>query len=145
MDAFEAISVPKPSAITGKKLFTPAEANRSLVLVRRIVADIVRSYRKLRELHENYQRLDQQGEIFEAEEVRHEYVVNTDQLSDLREELEGVGCEFKDFEMGLVDFPSIRDGREVYLCWKLGEEQVSHWHEVNTGFAGRKPLGGVTA
>ena len=145
MDAFEAISLPEPSAITGKKLFSAAEANRSLVLVRRIVADIVRAYRKLRELHENYQRLDQQGEIFEAEEVRQEYVVNTDQLSELREELEGVGCELKDFEMGLVDFPSIRDGREVYLCWNLGEQQVTHWHEVSAGFAGRKPLDGITA
>jgi hypothetical protein len=145
MDAFEAISLPEPSAITGKKLFTPAQANRSLILVRRIVADIVRAYRRLRELHENYQRLDQQGEIFEAEEVRREYVVLTDQLSDLREELEGVGCELKDFEIGLVDFPAVRDGREVYLCWKLGEDQVTHWHEVNTGYAGRKPLDGVTA
>ena len=145
MDAFEAISLPEPSAITGKKLFTPAQANRSLILVRRIVADIVRAYRRLRELHEHYQRLDQQGEIFEAEEVRREYVVLTDQLSDLREELEGVGCELKDFEIGLVDFPAVRDGREVYLCWKLGEDQVTHWHEVNTGYAGRKPLDGVTA
>jgi hypothetical protein len=140
MDAFEAVSPAKPSVTAGKKLFTPAEANRSLVLVRRIVADVVSNYRRLRELHEKYQTLDQQGDLFEAEETRKAYVAITDHLAELREELESVGCELKDFELGLADFPSIREGREVYLCWKLGEEQVTHWHELNAGYASRKPI-----
>ncbi|HSW45591.1 MAG TPA: DUF2203 domain-containing protein [Phycisphaerae bacterium] len=140
MDAFEAVSPPKPSRTTGKRMFSPAEANRALVLVRRIVADIVAHYRALRELHERYQMFDQQGEIFEAEETRRGYVAATDRLAELREELEEVGCELKDFETGLVDFPSIRDEREVRLCWRLGDGDVAFWHEVSAGFAGRKPL-----
>jgi hypothetical protein len=51
-----------------------------------------------------------------------------------------MGIELKDPEQGLIDFRSIREGREVYLCWKLGEERVSHWHEIDAGFAGRQAL-----
>jgi len=143
MDAFEAVSLPGSPTVCGKRLFSPAEANRALVLVRRIVSDITCNYRRLRELHEKYQMLDQYGDLLEAEQTRQEYVAVTDHLAELREELEDVGCDLKDFELGLVDFPSIRDGREVCLCWKLGEEQVAHWHETNAGYAGRKPLDAV--
>jgi hypothetical protein len=47
----------------------------------------------------------------------------------------------RDLERGLVDFPALRDGREIYLCWEEGEEEIAFWHEPDTGFAGRKPLG----
>ena len=58
---------------------------------------------------------------------------------DLRE-IAGRGIIVQDLGRGLVDFPSYRDGREVYLCWLRGEEQVSHWHETDAGFAGRQAL-----
>jgi hypothetical protein len=50
------------------------------------------------------------------------------------------GIELKDISTGLVDVPALRDGREVYLCWRLGELQVGFWHEMDTGFGGRQPL-----
>ncbi len=50
------------------------------------------------------------------------------------------GCELKDLDQGLVDFPSYRDGHLVYLCWKRGEARVEYWHEIEAGFAGRQPL-----
>ena len=46
----------------------------------------------------------------------------------------------KDLDEGLVDFPAMLDGHEIYLCWKLGEERIGYWHGVDEGFAGRKPL-----
>ena len=52
------------------------------------------------------------------------------------------GCLVKDLEEGLVDFPTLREGEEVYLCWKLGEERIGFWHGIEEGFAGRKPLDG---
>ena len=55
-------------------------------------------------------------------------------------ELQSLGCELKDPEMGLVDFLSLRDGREVYLCWHLGEDRIRFWHDLEAGFAGRQPL-----
>jgi hypothetical protein len=51
-----------------------------------------------------------------------------------------LGCEVKDLDMGLVDFRAEHEGREVYLCWKLGEERISWWHDLDTGFASRRPL-----
>lgn len=53
--------------------------------------------------------------------------------------MKALGVELKGFD-GLCDFPSQRDGREVYLCWRLGEPEVHYWHELHTGFAGRQPL-----
>ena len=50
------------------------------------------------------------------------------------------GIELKDLEAGLVDFPAMREGRTVFLCWQLGEPEVSFWHEITTGFSGRQPL-----
>jgi hypothetical protein len=50
------------------------------------------------------------------------------------------GCVVKDLDEGLVDFPALRDGREVYLCWKLGERRIEYWHGIEEGFAGRKPI-----
>src|SRR5260370_36452525 len=61
-------------------------------------------------------------------------------LRALAAELERFGCELKDPDTGLIDFLSLRDGRVVYLCWRLGEERVNYWHELQTGFAGRQPL-----
>lgn len=140
MDAFEAISLPEPSPIAGRKHFTLAEANRSLILVRRIVSDIVYDYKQLRTLHETYQSLDEKGEVTQAEEARQRYVAVTDHLSELREELEDIGCELKDFEVGLVDFPALRDGREIFFCWKLGEDKITYWHTVTSGYSGRRPI-----
>lgn len=153
MDAFEAISLPELRTPTARKMFTPAEANRALVLVRRIVRDIVADYRRLRELHDSYQALhhegdatnDHEGDATKAERARQEYVAITDHLAELREELDAIGCELKDFEVGLVDFPARRNDssggeREVCLCWQLGEPAVTHWHKLTTGFGGRRPI-----
>jgi len=54
--------------------------------------------------------------------------------------IQETGCLVKDLDEGLVDFPSLREGEEVYLCWKLGEERIEFWHRIHEGFAGRKPL-----
>jgi hypothetical protein len=56
------------------------------------------------------------------------------------QQLDEWGIELKDLSTGLVDFMALREGREVYLCWRLGEPEVSYWHELSTGFAGRLPV-----
>ena len=140
MDAFEAISLPEPSATTTRKYFSVTEANRALALVRRIVGDIVAQYKRLLRLHENYSRLEAQGNRAAAQQVRGKYAAVTDRLSELREELEELGCELKSYEQGLVDFPSQLDGRDVLLCWKIGEEKIQYWHETETGFLARQPI-----
>jgi hypothetical protein len=61
-------------------------------------------------------------------------------LQALVNELNHFGCELKDADSGLIDFLSLRHGREIYLCWRLGEERINYWHYLDTGFAGRQPL-----
>src|SRR5438067_13450768 len=61
-------------------------------------------------------------------------------LRQLAAELDSFGCELKDPDIGLIDFLRMRSGREIYLCWMLGEERINFWHYLHTGFAGRQPL-----
>ncbi len=65
------------------------------------------------------------------------YISKIARFYDYLNRIEEVGCFLK---LGIVDFPSIRDGKEVYLCWRLGEERVGLWHGVDAGFAGKKPI-----
>ena len=67
-------------------------------------------------------------------------------MKDFVQELNALGVELKDYYTGLVDFPGWMNGHEVYLCWRLGEPEVAHWHELDAGFAGRQEaLGGRSA
>jgi hypothetical protein len=58
----------------------------------------------------------------------------------LLNELAQLGIVVRDIDRGLIDFPSLRDGREIYLCWELGEGPIEFWHELDAGFGGREPL-----
>ena len=64
----------------------------------------------------------------------------TRRLKEAIETVQGHGCLLKDLEEGLLDFPTLYQGREVYLCWKHGEDGIHYWHEVADGFRGRKPI-----
>jgi len=56
------------------------------------------------------------------------------------QQLEALGCLLKDLSKGLVDFYTLRDGQLAFLCWKLGEERINYWHDIDSGYAGRQPL-----
>jgi hypothetical protein len=119
-----------------RRLFTLREANSALPLVRRVVADIVRTHETASELHA---RLEGRAGAKRAEvEVDLERTV--DRLHGLVDELRGIGCDLKDYRMGLVDFIARHNGREINLCWKLGEESIQHWHELHDGFSARQPV-----
>ena len=60
--------------------------------------------------------------------------------NDLMNKIEEIGCEIKGIREGLIDFPSLREGREVYLCWRMPEKEILFWHDLNAGFTGRKPI-----
>ena len=62
------------------------------------------------------------------------------ELRDSVAELRDMDVVLRDLDRGLLDFPSLRDGREVYLCWQEGEDAIEYWHEPEAGFAGRRPL-----
>jgi hypothetical protein len=131
----------------GKKYFTAAEANAMLPLVRRIVTDITELAVSLRDRHERLTRLGGGDRGVPADAYQEELQTlqadldrAQDQMKEYVQELRGLGVELKDYYTGLVDFPSWMHGHEVYLCWRLGEPDVAHWHELDAGFAGRKKL-----
>jgi hypothetical protein len=119
--------------MTQLKLFTPREANQTLPLVRRIVGDILENGRRVRALS------DELGDKAEQDD---EFNRLMDVLDELFEELERLGCSYKDwnFSVGLVDFPAMVHGREVFLCWRSDEDAVAHYHDLEAGFAGRRPI-----
>lgn len=78
-----------------------------------------------------------QGQLVEKREA---VAKKADEIRNLVSEIQKHGCIVKDLTTGLLDFPAIREGKEVYLCWKLGERSVQFWHHIDSGFAGRQPL-----
>ena len=133
---------PPPEFGTSAKVFSPAEANRSLVLVSRVVQELVNKYRRLIELRDaRYELSALAGNTDALERVDREAGLLRHELIKLDEELKRVGCVLKDWVEGLVDFPARYQGRPVWLCWRLGEPQVAYWHELQAGFAGRQPVG----
>ena len=124
------------------KVFTVQEANALLPEVRVIAGKIQRAHRQLSRYRDEAKKAAEAAEKGGggmAEGIAYAAVLTklTMQLS----ELEALGVQLKDFERGLVDFPSLRDGRVVLLCWQLGEgDELEWWHDVDAGFAGRTPL-----
>ncbi len=114
-----------------KKYFTPAEAQRTLPLVKRIVEDILNVGYDLRTL------MTMLGE----DAPDHPQI--QDMMENLRDyflELEQLGCFYKDwnFSVGLVDFPAVINGKEVFLCWRSDEENIRYYHGIEAGYAGRQ-------
>ncbi|MEE8141921.1 MAG: DUF2203 domain-containing protein [Planctomycetota bacterium] len=115
-----------------KRKFTPTQANRTLPLVKRIVADLLSKGAQLRELTDDEGRPASATTLEALEE----------EVQELMAELEGVGCYYKDwnFEKGLVDFPAEIDGESVLLCWSSDEPAVTWYHTYEDGYAGRKEI-----
>lgn len=124
------------------KIFTIEEANALLPSVRELLQKIQQSRRRLGAFR-SQAKLAAEG----ADEGGGgmpgggRYARELSKFSNELSELEGLGVQIKDFERGLVDFPSLREGRVVLLCWQLGEgDELEFWHDVDSGFAGRTPL-----
>jgi hypothetical protein len=137
-----------------KRFFTLDEVNGELSRLRDLFAAVMQLRGQLKSI---YQRLDGAGhppgeddlkgqrdadeEL--SPEVQRDLVWFRGLVETLREQIEAIqdtGCQIKDIEVGLVDWPALHQGREVLLCWKYGEPEVGFWHELNTGFAGRRPV-----
>lgn len=130
---------------TDAPVFSVAMANRALPLVRRIVADIVQEYPRWRDLVARWELLSagtrpEWGESVDMQRVQREVDTYAERIESYKRELEQIGCQLKDFEMGLVDFIGMYEGRPVCLCWKHGEESVAYWHEIDAGYQGREPI-----
>ena len=133
-----------------RKYFSLEEANRTLPLVKAIVGDIVRQFQTVNELkgrltavQRDRRRNANDPYSEELAQSQAEMELQEEKLASYINELTKLGVELKGPD-GLCDFPSIMDDREVCLCWRLGEPQVMHWHELDAGFAGRQPLAALS-
>ncbi|HKP44972.1 MAG TPA: DUF2203 domain-containing protein [Pyrinomonadaceae bacterium] len=127
---------------TEMKLFTVEEANALLPVVRQILQRLRSSRKSLsayqRQARTAAEQADQGGGGIDAGLL---YAQLLTKFAAQMTELETLGVQLKDFDRGLVDFPSLRDGRVVLLCWQLGEgDELEWWHDIEAGFAGRTPL-----
>jgi len=122
------------------KYFTLQEANETLVIIRPLMRE-VQSIRN--------EILANQPEIWNVMErsagnggnpTLSRMVKSFDRLDELTHQIQGTGAQIKDVNTGLLDFSALKDGREVYLCWQHGEDDIQFWHEVEAGFAGRQPI-----
>jgi hypothetical protein len=126
------------------KFFTLSEANRTLPLVKRVVQDIASYYPGWKDLVAKYELIAAKarpdwGESPEQLSIKAQIDDVARKINGCLVELEQIGCEFKG-EEGLVDFHGKLEGREIFWCWKLGEDRITHWHELDAGFKGRQPI-----
>jgi len=124
------------------KLFTVDEANSLLPSVRPIVKSIQKSHRRLVTFQTAAKQASQGAENGGGGMAfGPRYAELLIDLSTRAGQLESLGIQLKDYQQGLIDFPSMRDGRVVLLCWKADEgDRLEWWHDVEAGFAGRQPL-----
>jgi hypothetical protein len=130
-----------------KKFYTVDEANATLPLLRSILRDITELARELRDRNERLSRVQvPAGAVLgdahreELQEMHAEQERGQERMRELEQELKSLNVELKEYFTGLIDFPCWLDGRAVYLCWRLGEPEVGFWHDLDSGFAGRKEL-----
>lgn len=122
-----------------EKHYTPDEARALLPQIRQWLADIKRLRRALEKREKRLEGLcgagaDLGGEVVNA------WVRTLADLNDVFRQFHRREIQVKDFDRGLLDFPALRDGKEVFLCWEDGEEDIEYWHDLDAGYAGREKL-----
>lgn len=124
----------------GKKFFTVEEARQLLPSVEKWLAKVMEISAQLDSFREVGKRLAASAPSNSGSPEGTRYVHTLLHVQKYLNRIQESGCLVKSVQEGLVDFPHLKDGREVYLCWKYGEEGIHFWHEVDAGFAGRVPL-----
>ncbi len=129
------------------RYFTLDEANEAVEKLRPVVAQMVEHRRRLLVAQHQRGELTEQagsngGDLTPTDfsEVEAELELQASALARCIEQLQAAGALVKDLDQGLLDFPALRDGEEILLCWHLGEDEIEFWHGPEDGFSGRKPL-----
>lgn len=120
------------------RLFELEEAERMLPLIRSIVKGMMDDHEERQALLVRIEGLPRDAR--ETRALQREVETLAEKLVEAAEELAELGLEFKGIELGLVDFPALKDGELVYLCWQYGEEEIRFWHPLETGYAGRQSI-----
>ena len=124
--------------------YTPESANAALENIRPILIAMQEDHGRLAEARDDLQAyattLRRYGIVLEAHWIESEMHDAIERIKFGIEAIASMSIELKDIEQGLIDFPAIRHGEIVYLCYRLGEPEIASWHTLDSGFAGRQPL-----
>ncbi len=123
-----------------KRFFTVEEARQLLPSLKELMGQVMVISHRLEEYREVVQELADSASSNTGGPEGTAYLDIVISLQSCLTQLQETGCVLKSLQDGLVDFPHLKEGREIYLCWKYGEEDIRFWHEVDEGFAGRTPL-----
>ena len=123
-----------------ERIFTVAEAQSLLPRLRTLLEELSQEWKRISALNPEIQKARDNASLNGYSKFGVEYVESVSHLMSLIHEIKDMGVLLKDADKGLCDFPYIKAGRMVYLCWQLGEDTIRYWHDVETGFAGREPL-----
>jgi hypothetical protein len=124
-----------------ERVFTLGEANSLIPELENLLLQIRSARRYLQSIQPEIQKARDQAEPNGGSAQGPVYLKGLEYIIQRLEKIQEMGVLVKDLERGLCDFPFMRDGIMVYLCWKLGEPEIQWWHALDTGFAGRQPLG----
>lgn len=130
------------------RFFRLEEATRLLPEVGQALTELVRQKSDYDEANAELQQISRKVMLSGGMQVSANKVVDlrqrkqssADAVKENYQRIQEIGCLLKDLNMGLIDFPTLYQGREVYLCWRLGEPRIEFWHGVDEGFRGRKPI-----
>ncbi len=123
-----------------KRFFTVEEARQLLPSLKELMGQVMVISHRLEEYRDVVQQLADSASSNTGGPEGTAYLNIVISLQSCLTQLQETGCVLKSLQDGLVDFPHLKEGREIYLCWKYGEEDIRFWHEVDEGFAGRTPL-----
>jgi hypothetical protein len=130
------------------KLFSLSEAERARRQVEPLLIDAMEGRRKMSDLEESMGAISNRIQIMGGVTIDYDVAARMradlnrviSKVKDALEQIQATGCIVKDLDSGLVDFPSVIQNEEVYLCWRLGEDRIRFYHRQDEGFAGRKPI-----
>ncbi len=123
-----------------ERIFTLTEAQALIPQLRSVLEEINEEWNRIRELHPEIQKARDNAPFDGFSKFGVTYVEAVSHLMVLMHQIKEMGVLLKDVDKGLCDFPYMRQGHVVYLCWQLGEEDIQYWHDIEAGFAGREPL-----
>ena len=122
------------------RYFTPYEANVVLDEIRPLMEEVVRIRMKIQARQPDLWPAIQGAVGNGGSPTLSKLFVEFERLDTLVHRIQATGVHIKDLNLGLMDFPALRQGREVYLCWRYGEERIEFWHELDAGFANRQMI-----
>ena len=120
--------------------FTLQEANSALTIIRPLMDEIQAIRREILARQPDVWPVVERSAGNGGSQAASQMVREFERLDALVHQVQATGVLFKDINLGLLDFPALRDGHEVYLCWKYGEGDIAFWHEIEAGYAGRQSI-----